>query len=35
MENVNPEISIRKVFDLKMKQGHEIKKAHVDEVRIN
>lgn len=33
MEKNTPEISIRKIFDLKMKQGHEMKKAHVDQVK--
>ena len=27
-----PDIVLRKIFDMKMKQGHEMKKAFVDEV---
>jgi hypothetical protein len=28
------DVTLRKIFDMKMKQGHEMKKAHADEVRI-
>ncbi len=38
MENIEKkqtaDISIRKIFDLKMKQGHEMKKVYVDEVKV-
>lgn len=29
------DLTLRKIFDMKMKQGHEMKKAHADEVRIS
>ncbi len=27
-------LTIKKVFDMKMKTGHEMKKAFIDEVRV-
>jgi hypothetical protein len=29
------DLILRKIFDVKMKQGHEIKKAYIDEVNNN
>ena len=28
------DVTLKKIFDMKMKQGHEMKKAHIDEVII-
>jgi hypothetical protein len=38
MENIDHkhyvDITMRKIFDMKMKQGHEMRKAIIDEVKI-